>query len=210
MLSDFFSVFEATVAKIGEPPPSAEEPAAKEGDPAADGETRLIALTVGQAERHKAVCDEIALELELWRRAKYTEFCQSRGSNAIKEPSANELVRRINTRHSSDRKWKPYDKNRVIRHLEAALGYKIDEAKFVTFHNGKNEPAAKSDRARKVRERFPDYGRADICLYWAGLSRKSVEFAKESFQEIEKFVKAIKTDLSYRRAVEFVVLKWPH
>ena len=165
-------------------------------------------LRVSQLEEHKRVCDEIALELELWRIARYTEFKKSR-KNTIVEPSVHMLCLHINNRHADDKKvWKPLSETKIRRNLESALGVKIDIAKIISSHAGKREIKDKTRRGEQIARKFNYYGRDDICLRWAGLSLRNINFAKESEPKINKIAKALKTDLSYRRAVELVCKRW--
>ena len=173
------------------------------------GVVEVPRLAVGQLAEHNRVCDEIALELELWRKEKLSEYKNEYGKNTIVEPSAKRLARRINTRHKNDEGWTKLSDTKVTRNLEYALGVKIDIAKYMSAHRG-NRPNGYKPTARETEltQKMETYGRADILLMWAGLSLRNIDFAKADAKDIAKITALMKTDLCYERAMELVCQRW--
>lgn len=173
------------------------------------GVVEVPRLAVGQLAEHNRVCDEIALELELWRKEKLSEYKNEYGKNTIVEPSAKRLARRINTRHANEEGWTKLSDTKVTRNLEYALGVKIDIAKYMSAHRG-NRPNGYKPTARETEltQKMETYGRADILLMWAGLSLRNIDFAKADAKDIAKYTALMKTDLCYERALELVCQRW--
>lgn len=168
-----------------------------------------LVLTGGQLGIHQRVCDEIVTTLEDWRKECYANFVKNNGVNTVREPSAHEIFERIEARHVGDDAWTPIKERTLLRHLALALGAPIDMAKRIaaTGGNGKYERTTKE--ALKTARKFPTYGRADVCVYWAALSLANVEFAKENPKRILEIVTGIQNDFSFARAVRTIPSAWP-
>lgn len=166
-------------------------------------------LTGGQLDRHERVCNEIVTTLEDWRKECYANFVKNNGLNTVREPSAHEIFQRIEARHVGEDDWKPIAERTLLRHLALALGAPIDMAKRIAATGGNGKYERTSKEALKTARKFPTYGRADVCVYWAALSLANVEFTKENPKRILEIVSDIQNDFTFARAVRTVPRAWP-
>ena len=166
-------------------------------------------LTGGQLAIHERICDEIVTTLEDWRKECYANFVKEHGINTVREPSAHEIFQRIEARHVGDDDWKPIKERTLLRHLALALGAPIDMAKRIAATGGNGKYERTTQEALKTARKFPTYGRADVCVYWAALSLANVEFVKESPTRILEIVTGIQNDFTYARAVRTIPRAWP-
>jgi len=179
-------------------------PEAKVGKPVL-GVVEPPRLGVNQLQNHKAICARIVEALE---QCRVRQLANVRGELPVKEPKVPELMKLIN-RNAGDESGEKINIAKVRRHLESALGYKLDYIKQVTRHGGVRDPQDNTERGRQIRAQFLDYKDVEICLYWAALSRQNEWFVRAARQEIRRFATKMESKIySYRRAVEIVDGWW--
>lgn len=163
-----------------------------------------------QIARHRKFCGYILSALQQWREDLHAKLIENEyAAGIVKAPTARQLTDLINAAHAGESDWHPLKESKVRRHLENAIGMKIDDAKFIVSPERHARPVTTEKRRCQITKNAPVYVDHEICLYWAALlsGLNGFVLAKHNTIKVNATLKASRNVL--RDAVSQAQRLWP-
>ncbi len=164
-----------------------------------------------QIARHRKICGYILTALQQWRENLRAELIANKyAAGIVKAPTSRELTDLINALHAGEQNWHPLKESKVRRHLENAIGMKIDDTKFVVNPEKHARPATTEKRRLQITKNAPVYVDHEICLYWAALSLGLNNFVLAKHNAIRVNARLKASSAVFKDAVGQAPKLWPN